>query len=387
MAAVLPRVYLHVGVPKTGTTHLQEMLWHNRAVLATQGLLYPGYVHAAHFHAAVDLQRERYDTWVDPMADGAWDRLVAHVRQWPERSVITTELLTTVNRGQVARVLRSLDFAEVHVICTARDLARQIPSMWQENIRNRRTESYGEFLAAIRCPEPSPIGDLFWEFQDLGRVLATWSRDLPPSRVHVITVPGNGAPPDALWQRFAGLLDVDPRSCEPLAQHDNQSLGAAQTEVLRRINLALPASMGWPRYKAVVKEYLAQDILAGQGDKPRITLPADELGWVRDRAELLASQIETAGYDVVGDLAELLPRTAPGAAAEPPDRELLDSAVTALAELASHLPTSPARDGTGERVKHALRTFSEQHPPVMALREWYWKGKARVSWARGPSRG
>jgi hypothetical protein len=386
MAAVRRRVYLHVGVPKTGTTHIQEMLWHNRAALAAQGLLYPGYVHHAHFNAAVDLQRERYETWVDPAADGAWDRLVAHVRQWPGRSVITSELLATANRSQVERVLRSLDFAEVHVICTVRDLARQIPSMWQENVRNRHTESYGEFLAAIRRPEPSPLGDLFWQFQDLGQILKTWSRDLPPERVHVLTVPGRGAPPDELWQRFAGLVGTDSGSCEPWTERDNHSLGSAQTEVLRRINLALPAFMGWPQYREIVKEYLTRNILAAQGDRPRITLPAEELAWVGDRAELFKTQIETAGYDVVGDLAELVPRTAPGPIGEPRDRELLDAAINALAELVSRLPTNPDHGRPGERVKQALRTFSEQHPPVMALREWYWRGKAKVSWTRGASR-
>jgi hypothetical protein len=126
--------------------------------------------------------------------------------------------------------------------------------------------------------------------------------------------------------------------------------------------------------------------LRPQGDEPRITLPREELGWVRDRATLFAEQIASAGYEVVGDLAELIPEVPPRTAPEPRDRDLLDAAVAALAELTSRLPTNPDRDRTGERVKHALRTFTEQHPPAMALRQWYWKGKAKVSWARGAAR-
>lgn len=36
------RVYLHIGAPKSGTTYLQSVLWHNRAELARGGLLFPG---------------------------------------------------------------------------------------------------------------------------------------------------------------------------------------------------------------------------------------------------------------------------------------------------------------------------------------------------------
>lgn len=360
------------------------MLWHNRATVAAQGVLYPGYIHYAHFHAAVDLQRRRYETWFEPVATGAWDRIVAHVRRWPDRSVITNELLVTADDESIERALRSLDFAEAHVICTARDLARQIPSVWQENIRNRHTESYADFLAAIHRRVPNPIGDLFWEYQDLVAVLAKWGRALPPSHVHVITVPGRGAPGGLLWRRFADVVGIDAESCEPLGDQENRSLGAAQTELLRRINIALSPSVAWPSYHGVVKEYLAAEVLAAQGDDHRITLPSTERGWVRERSELVVRQITAAGYDVVGELAELLPDTVVEPLPAVADRELLDAAVSALADLAGRLPTNPDRDQPADRMLHALRSFTEHHRPMMALRQWYWQGKARVSWARGP---
>ena len=36
------RVYVHVGLPKTGTTYLQHMLWESREALAADGVLFPG---------------------------------------------------------------------------------------------------------------------------------------------------------------------------------------------------------------------------------------------------------------------------------------------------------------------------------------------------------
>lgn len=374
------RVYLHIGTPKTGTTHVQEMLWHNRERAATQGLLYPGYVHSAQFHAAVDLQRDTYADWVEPIADGAWARLVEHIAQWPGDALISSELLATANHEQVRRALASLAFAEVHVVATARDLARQIPSVWQENIRNRHTETFADFLAAIRDPRPNRIGDQFWSYQDLPRVLSAWGADLPAEHVHVVTVPSTGE--NSLWQRFTGLLRVDPSGFTRPTEHDNTGLGSPQTEVLRRLNLAMDAEVGWQRYNSVVKEYLAAKILPAHGDPARIVLPLPELSWVRRRAEQMVELLDKAGYDVVGDLAELLPATAARPPAQPTEAELLDTAVTALADLVGRLPANPDRDSTAERVKHALRDFSESHPPVMALRQLYWKGKAQLSWAR-----
>ena len=90
------RVYLHIGLPKTGTTAVQEMLWLNLDALAAVGVCYPGYVHTAHFLAAIDLQPQRYRDWLEPLSEGAWDRLAEHVRSWPGTSVISCELLAMI---------------------------------------------------------------------------------------------------------------------------------------------------------------------------------------------------------------------------------------------------------------------------------------------------
>jgi hypothetical protein len=54
-----PRVYLHIGEPKTGTTFLQHALWGNRARLAGQGVLLPGYTRRDHSRASRDLRKAR----------------------------------------------------------------------------------------------------------------------------------------------------------------------------------------------------------------------------------------------------------------------------------------------------------------------------------------
>lgn len=45
--------YLHIGVPKTGTTSVQNFLYTNRQVLQKQGFLYPVSALHTHQHAAL----------------------------------------------------------------------------------------------------------------------------------------------------------------------------------------------------------------------------------------------------------------------------------------------------------------------------------------------
>ena len=49
------RVLLHVGCPKTGTSHLQDVLFRNQEVLREHDILYPADRFDAHFLAALDL--------------------------------------------------------------------------------------------------------------------------------------------------------------------------------------------------------------------------------------------------------------------------------------------------------------------------------------------
>jgi hypothetical protein len=375
MPASQQRVYLHVGVPKSGTTYLQAILWHNRSALAGAGLLNPGHVPTAQFHAAVDLQPERYSTWIQPSMLGAWDRLAEQIRAWPDTSIVSHELLSSAAEPEVARALASLGDAEVHIVCTVRDLGRQLPSAWQENVKTRQTMSFAEFLAAVRAPD-GPVAEEFWGFQDAARVLAVWGAALPPERVHVVTVPQPGAAPGLLWRRFAQVIGLGPDALDTIdteVPNSNRSLGLAEAELLRRVNQALPESLPWTRYESLVKEQIAEDILLGRGN--RITVPEPDRPWVADRAARLAEDIRAAGYEVVGDLAELLPVVV--AEHRPPstpsDAEVLQVAVDLVAELVPRLPAQPADLPRADRLKRALITLSERSAPVMSLRRIYWK--------------
>lgn len=334
------RVYLHVGSPKTGTTYLQEVLWNNREDLRRAGVLYPGDRPEAHFHAAMDLQGTQFqEDHFDTEVPSAWNDLVRRAREWHGTVVISHELFCTADPAEVDRALADLGFAEVHLVCTARDLARQLPAVWQEDVKNRHTLGFAEFAAGVRGDTDSPhfLSELFWARQDLPAVLAKWSRAIPPDRVHVVTVPPAGQPPEIVWRRFAELVGVNPDDYDTTVREPNRSLGVAETELVRRLNHSLDGLLDWPRYDRVVKDGVSHRTLGSRKARTPIVVPREHREWVEQQARALVDALAAANYDVVGDLRELLPSPvsegAPGANTHPDDAddsEVLDVAVEAL---------------------------------------------------------
>ena len=338
MSGAPRRVFLHVGTPKSGTTYVQDLLWRNRVALRAAGVLYPGDRPDAQFLATLDLLGRPFHGRVDPAQAGAWDRIAAEVRAWHGTSVLSHELLAPAAPDTARRARRSFGDAEVHIVCTARDLARQVPAVWQEDIKNRGALTFAEFSRSLRGVEDSAdnyFATTFWGYQDLPAVLSVWGETLPPDRVHVVPLPA-GAPPDTLWRRLAGLLGVSPGVCPAEADTRNPSVGVAEINLLRLLNKSgLVADFDWPNYKSLVKEFLTGDVLATRPDVTPLRLPAEDRHWVEQRSKQLVESLRAAGYHVAGDLSELLPAHAAGSDSPHPDQprddELLAASMYALA--------------------------------------------------------
>ncbi|MFD2395793.1 hypothetical protein ACFSVJ_01080 [Prauserella oleivorans] len=201
-----------------------------------------------------------------------------------------------------------------------------------------------------------------------------------------------GARPGLLWERFASLLGLDPaRYSTDVPHYGNFSLGYAETELLRRVNQALDDDFPWLHYAGSVKDRFAATVLAGRSGRTHIPLPKQDAGWVRDTAERHIAEVTAAGVDVVGDLAELLPADPPAdppetaEGLEPGDAELLDIAVTAIADLlqrpaeATSAPARrPPKKARAVRLRQVVMQLSEQYPQVMSARRAYWRAKARL---------
>jgi hypothetical protein len=330
------RVFVHIGAPKTGTTYLQAVLHLNRPRLASGGILYPKDIGNAHFHAALDLRDVAFAGHRDPSVAGAWDRVSSQVRAWAGPTVVIShELLAAARPEQAKRVVESLAPAQVHVVYTARDIGRQIPAMWQESLKNGQTLDFHAYAKRLQRPlRKGRAARIFWRSQDPLDVLTRWSV-VPSERMHVITVPPPGAEASLLWQRFCEVIGLDPNRYDLEVAGINESLGQPEAELLRRINLRLGGKLAWPDYEAVVKHELAESQLARRVDSKRAALSAQEHAWAVGVSKQFAAGLESSGYHIVGELAELLPTDAgsPDRDAPTPDPDaVIDAAVDVLAK-------------------------------------------------------
>jgi hypothetical protein len=301
-----PTVYLHIGIAKTGTTYLQELLWHNRKVLERHGVRYPARLPGDHFRAAVDLRQTPFAGDHATFVPGAWANVAAAAMAAPDRAVISHETLTRTRVEQVRRAAQSFAGADLHLIVTVRDLGRQLPAVWQEQVKNRSAVSYARFLRAVAEQSRSRRHKHFWLAQDVLDVLTRWSTAVPPERIHVVTVPQPGGPPGLLWRRFASVIGLDPSVVDTDVPMSNVSLGVAEAELLRRMNRSLRHRMDWPTYEREIKVGLAKR-LAARRDSARLTVPKNRREWVEQCAEGMIAGLRSGGFDVVGNLDELRP--------------------------------------------------------------------------------
>ncbi|MBA2640927.1 MAG: hypothetical protein H0U77_13270 [Nocardioidaceae bacterium] len=332
------RVFLHIGLHKTGTTFLQSVLQANRHRLAEQGVLFPGGdAGLVQKFAVWDLVGRRPRGVRDHRIAGQWNALSQAVRgDARDTALISVEYLSLVTPAQARRAIHSFAGAQVHVVATVRDLGRVLMSAWQEELKNDNTWTWEEFATAVRDPgqRASNPARGFWQQQDIPAVLETWRAALPADRVHVVVVPPSGDSPQPLLTRFCGVVGIDPEQLVDDVTWTNESIGVAGAEVLRRVNARLDHRLHQRQYDKVVKRTMSP---AFRGDEAqRLVLPAAEVDWVQAEARRMVAAVESGGYDVVGDLGDLVPRADahgrhPGEASSD---ELLEASLSALARLA-----------------------------------------------------
>lgn len=329
------RCYVHVGLPKTGTSYLQSILRHNIDELAAQGLdLLPPTKRGTH-HTVLAL-RGRLQEGIDPeRAFRALERLRAKaLAAQGDRALFTHEVLGAASPKEIRRLIAALPGYEIHVVVTVRDSAAALPSAWQQHTKARGVTPFDDFV------DEFVSGDDFGPGRRrrhvLENVLENWGSAVPPERVHVVTVPKKGAGPTVLLERFCEVLGVDASRLDVEITSANTSLGRVPAELLRQVNVALGERLPHRRagYREQARDFLARDVLRPQGGAPA-RLPGRLRPWFEESAERTITMLTSQGYDVVGDLDDLRPTESvfEQEATVVTDRELLDAATAALADV------------------------------------------------------
>lgn len=299
------KVFLHIGLPKTGTTYLQTVMWSDRERMRAQGVLLPGRERRDHLWATRIIREDPNLGVYDARVHDSWDRLRDEIAAWDGTAILSHEFLAGASAEQARRVVEELAPAEVHLVVTAREPVGLYAGSWQESLKNRDTRTFAEYAAAPVSENPMAVWN--WRTLDLRLVLERWAGGLDPRRVHVLPVPPPATPRDLLWRRFAGLLGLDPDGFDLSATFANPSMGIAEAETLRRVNAYLQdedfeAALDRGFY---IRTFLADERLATR-DGERSWPPEQVVAECRARAVAAVEHVRAASYDVIGDLEDLL---------------------------------------------------------------------------------
>ncbi len=342
------RVYLHVGIAKTGTTYLQRTLFTNRELLERHGVRYPGVKPGSQFLGSLDLRGTTFKGHTYDGLEGSWGRLVAQVDAFAGNALISHETLAHAKPEHIDRAVHSFTTDDVRVVVTCRDLARQVPAVWQESVKNRGERGYDEFLAQVFSSwrRKGRLTGGFWRAQDTAALVSRWADVVGIARVCLVTVPPSGAEKLELWRRFARATELPDLDYSFARSAGNTSLGVTEAELLRRLNPLLKDELDWPQYERVVKRQLVEGVLAPIDQQHRITVPP---AWQPDLAAITLEQLELlerSGVTVVGDLRDLeVPAVESARPAPQPsdvtDRELLDVSLQVVARLTAQRNRAP----------------------------------------------
>ena len=299
------KVFLHLGLPKTGTTYLQTVMWADRERMRAQGVLLPGRERRDHLWTTRIIREDPNLPTYEQRVHESWGVLKQEIAAWPGTALISHEFFAGAAPEQAARMVAELAPAEVHLVVTAREPVGLYSGGWQESLKNRDSRTMTEFAEAEVSDNPMSVWN--WRTLDVRLVLERWAPTVAAERVHVLPLPPPGSPRTLLWERFAGLIGLDPTSFDLSATFPNESMGVAEAETLRRINDHLKdEDFERPFDRGVyIRTFLADERLATRhGER---YWPTDEiLEDCRRRARDAVAHIEAAGYDVIGDVRDLL---------------------------------------------------------------------------------
>ena len=191
----------------------------------------------------------------------------------------------------------------MHVVVTAREPLGLFTSSWQESLKNKATTPLADY-GRTESDDPRAVWD--WRALDLGLVLDRWAPAVPPERLHVIAPPPPGSAREELWERFAGVLGIDPdvvrRHARLRQRLDGRGRGrdAAPGQPAPHAASTPPAPAG-----AWLRTFLADErLVPRQGE--RFWPDDDQVADARARGERAVERLRAASYDVVGDLDLLL---------------------------------------------------------------------------------
>lgn len=299
------RLYLHIGLLKTGTTFLQDGLWMHKEALAERGVLVPGRHRRRHLIASLDLRDDPKLARRAGDVSAPWQELVDEAKAWAgPAAVISHEFFAPAAPEHIQRAADSVGEMELHLVITARVLTELAPSLWQEWVKNGGQRGIEGFPGKAAF---DPHDEWGWAAFDLSDVLSRWSAVIPPDRIHILPMRAGAGRTADIWERFLELLELAPDELPAPEEAVNISLGVVEIEALRRVNMRLVDFDTAGDRSHWIRTYLASTVMPNERERFR----PSRKRWNRlvEKAQRAVEILQSADYDVRGEIADLVPDT------------------------------------------------------------------------------
>ncbi|CUR54823.1 conserved hypothetical protein [metagenome] len=369
------KVFLHIGLPGTGAGFVEQALLSHAAALADAGVDVAAASTEEMLRVAIEIRRDHKDWgYQRSEVEGTWAEVCRRIYKLKGTVVISQELLAGASHDQVSLFLDGLAGREIHVIVTVRDPGTQVAAGWQESVKSGDSVTFGRFHERIMDPDRGHAqARQFWNAQELVDVLGRWS-SVKAERVHLVAVPQVVDPRPAIWASLARIVGFDADRFAPdVARASQPTLGTTEVAVLRGVNEAIDGRIDGQLRRTVVKRYFADRIL-GDTSTPPATTPPELYDELLARAEGWQKFIANRGYDVIGQVDDLLPRLPSKSALSPDDvpvKERLRTTTNALANvlvevarLREHNEQLEIRNEKLERKRKKLKRKLAERPPA-----------------------
>lgn len=263
------RLVLHVGLPKTGSTHLQAQVFRHREALGALGLGVTATATRGYWRPPYNLARELMG---DPAFDpglGTWQDLATELRGMQEPvALVSCEMLASCI-GDADRLERLAGVAaeagrSLTILAVVREPIGWMNSTYQQNVRDFAvTERFDPFRRRLLAEGALDFGAIFRPVVE-------------DARIELVAVPHERARAEGPLVFLMESLGLDAEATRrlPIVEgRENVSVGPLTLEVARLVGLALQArvpgfSIQYPRDRNLRRTFrsLAQD--AGWNTRP-----------------------------------------------------------------------------------------------------------------------
>jgi hypothetical protein len=308
----LPKLFLHVGFHKTGTTSLQDALNRNRAELLSQGLLYPKTRKFRAQHEFAWSVGQRGWGWKQfggsKAGPGPARRMFKLLRSSHQDLIISSEFLSELKPAQITKLLSSIGNRELKVIFTVRPVAKILPSAYQQEVKNGSKLTFEKWLGRVLEPvKENRNKTRFWTRHSHHIEIAKWVEAVGKERVTVII--SDDANPEFLTNSFFELVGADTSKFKDAKKEVvNRSMDLAEIELLRRINEKFDRNLGWDEYVVGIRSTLVKtwtSSSASANSPGKLSNPAAFGPQIEARASEVTEGIRNLGVLVIGDVESL----------------------------------------------------------------------------------